>query len=163
MLGNKDELRIDLLDDEYEEEDSLENKYLTFALNNEEYGIEIRYVTEIIGMQNISQVPDVNEFVKGVINLRGKVIPVIDIRLRFHLEKRAYDNRTCIVVINIDEQVVGVIVDRVLEVLTIPRSEVESPPKIMAGRSSQFIQGMGKVGDRVKMLLDANKLILIEE
>jgi len=163
MLGNKDELRIDLLDDEYEEEDSLENKYLTFALNNEEYGIEIRYVTEIIGMQNISQVPDVNEFVKGVINLRGKVIPVIDIRLRFHLEERAYDNRTCIVVINIDEQVVGVIVDRVLEVLTIPRSEVESPPQIMAGRSSHFIQGMGKVGERVKMLLDANKLILIEE
>jgi len=162
-LGSKDELKIDLLDDEYEEEDSLEDKYLTFALNDEEYGIEIRYVTEIIGMQNISQVPDVNDFVKGVINLRGKVIPVIDIRLRFHLKERVYDNRTCIIVINIDEQVVGVIVDRVMEVLNIPRGEVEAPPKIMAGRSSHFIQGMGKVGERVKMLLDANKLILIEE
>ncbi|MDD3268282.1 MAG: chemotaxis protein CheW, partial [Syntrophomonadaceae bacterium] len=149
-MGNKDELRIDLPDDEYEE-DSLEDKYLTFVLNNEEYGIEIRYVTEIIGMQNISQVPDVNDFVKGVINLRGKVIPVIDIRLRFHLEERAYDNRTCVIVINIDEQVVGVIVDRVVEVLGIPRSEVEAPPKIMAGRSSHFIQGMGKVGERVKL------------
>ncbi|MDD3023488.1 MAG: chemotaxis protein CheW [Syntrophomonadaceae bacterium] len=162
-MGSKDELKIDLLDDEYEEEDSLEDKYLTFVLKDEEYGIEIRYVTEIIGMQNITEVPDVNSFVKGVINLRGKVIPVIDIRLRFHLEERAYDNRTCVVVINIDEQVVGVIVDRVSEVITIPRGEVEPPPRIMGGQSSQFIQGMGKVGERVKMLLDANKLIFIEE
>ena len=161
-MSKKDDLKIDV-DDDYEEEDSLENKYLTFILNNEEYGIEIRYVTEIIGMQNITEVPDVNSFVKGVINLRGKVIPVIDIRLRFHLQERAYDNRTCIVVINIDEQVVGVIVDRVAEVLTIPKSEVEPPPRIMGGKSNQFIQGMGKVGERVKMLLDANKLIFIEE
>lgn len=159
-MSLKERLDDDLLEEyDGEDEDTQEDKFLTFVLNNEEYGIEIRYVTEIIGIQNITEVPDMPPYIKGVINLRGKIIPVMDVRLRFGVEERPYDDRTCIVVINIDDHLVGMIVDRVSEVLDISKSEVEPPPKVRRGESSRFIQGMGKVGDRVKILLNANKLL----
>lgn len=149
-----------LLEEEYEEdEDTQEDKFLTFVLNGEEYGIEIRHVTEIIGIQSITAVPDMPHYIKGVINLRGKVIPVMDVRLRFGLEERAYDDRTCIIVINIEEQSVGMIVDRVSEVLDIPKSDVEPPPKVNKAESSRFIKGMGKVDERVKILLNEYQLL----
>lgn len=144
---------------EEDDEDTQEDKYLTFVLNREEFGIEIRYVMEIIGMQNITEVPDVPRYIKGVINLRGKVIPVMDVRLRFEMEERAYDDRTCIVVICIDEQSVGLIVDRVSEVLDIPKGDIEPPPKGKRGENSRFIQGMGKAGEHVIILLNANQLL----
>jgi purine-binding chemotaxis protein CheW len=150
-------------DEEDDGEDTQEDKYLTFVIGKEDFGIEIRYVTEINGIQGITEVPDMPPYVKGVINLRGKVIPVMDIRLRFGVEERPYDDRTCIIVININEQPVGLIVDRVLEVLDIPKSEIEPPPMMRKGRSNRFIQGMGKVGDQVKMLLNASKLLFDEE
>ncbi len=163
-MSEKDKLEADLLDeDEEENEDTQEDKYLTFVINREDFGIEIRHVTEIIGIQNITEVPDMPGYVKGVINLRGKVIPVMDVRLRFGVSERSYDDRTCIIVINIDEQPVGLIVDRVLEVLDIQKDEIEPPPKIKKGRNNRFIQGMGKVGDQVKILLNANKLLFDEE
>jgi len=163
-IGAKDKERerldSELLDDEFEqEEDTQEDKFLTFVLGNEEYGIEIRYVTEIIGIQNITLVPDMPEYVKGVINLRGKVIPVMDVRMRFHMQDRKYDDRTCIIVININEQSVGLIVDQVSEVLDIPKTEIEPPPKVKKDSSSLFVQGMGKVGDQVKIILNADKLL----
>lgn len=131
-LNLKETLDTDLLiDDEYEEnEDTLENKFLTFVINGEEYGIEIRHVTEIIGIQNITVVPDMPQYVKGVINLRGKVIPVMDVRLRFCMGARDYDERTCIIVIKIEGQSVGMIVDRVSEVLDIPKDNIEPPPEV---------------------------------
>jgi len=157
-------LNTELLDEDDDEgEDTQENKYLTFVIGKENFGIEIRYVTEIIGIQSITEVPDVPLYVKGVINLRGKVILVMDVRLRFGVDERSYDDRTCIIVININEQPVGLIVDRVLEVLDIPGSEIEPPPRMRKGRGNRFIQGMGKVGDQVKILLDANKLLFNEE
>ena len=163
-MGERDKLEADLMDEDDEEnEDTQEDKYLTFVLNKEDFGIEIRYVTEIIGIQNITEVPDMPPYIKGVINLRGKVIPVMDIRLRFGVVERAYDDRTCIIVININEQPVGLIVDRVLEVLDIQQSEIEAPPKMRKGKNNKFIQGMGKVGDQVKILLNANKLLFDEE
>jgi purine-binding chemotaxis protein CheW len=164
-MSEKDRLNADLLDDEDEDgEDTQENKYLTFIIGKEDYGIEIRYVTEIIGIQNITEVPDMPHYVKGVINLRGKVIPVMDVRLRFGVEERPYDGRTCIIVININNRPpVGLIVDRVLDVLDIPESEIEPPPMMRKGKSNCFIQGMGKVGDQVKLLLNANKLLFDEE
>ncbi len=159
-MSLKERLDVDLLDEDYDEgEDTQEDKFLTFVLNQEEYGIEIRHVTEIIGIQSITELPDMPHYIKGVINLRGKVIPVMDVRLRFGLEERGYDDRTCIIVINIDEQSVGLIVDRVFEVMDIPKSGVEPPPKIKMGESSRFIKGMGKVGDQVKILLNANQLL----
>jgi purine-binding chemotaxis protein CheW len=155
----KESWEDDSLEEDDENEDTQEDKFLTFVLNREEIGIEIRYVVEIIGIQNITEVPDVPRYIKGVINLRGKVIPVMDVRLRFELEERIYDDRTCIVVICIDEQSVGLIVDRVSEVLDIPKGQIEPPPKGRRGENSRFIQGMGKVGDQVKILLNANQLL----
>ena len=159
-MSMKERLDTDLLEEEYEEdEDTQEDKFLTFVLNGEEYGIEIRHVTEIIGIQNITEVPDMPHYIKGVINLRGKVIPVMDVRLRFSVKEREYDDRTCIIVINIDEQSVGMIVDRVSEVLDIPKNDVEPPPKVKKGESSRFIKGMGKVDERVKILLNEYQLL----
>ncbi len=159
-MSLKERLDANLLEEDDEEgEDTQEDKFLTFVLNKEEFGIEIRHVTEIIGIQNITEVPDLPHYIKGVINLRGKVIPVMDVRLRFALVERPYDDRTCIIVINIDEQSVGLIVDRVSEVLDIPKSGIEPPPRVNMGESSRFIQGMGKVGDQVKILLNANQLL----
>ncbi|MEW6574649.1 MAG: chemotaxis protein CheW [Bacillota bacterium] len=161
-MSVKERLGADFLEEEEEDEDAQEDKYLTFVLDREEYGIEIRHVTEIIGIQNITDVPDMPPYVKGVINLRGKVIPVMDVRLRFGLGERAYDDRTCIVVINIDEQAVGLIVDRVSEVLDIPKDNIEPPPRVSKGKSSRFIQAMGKVGEEVKILLNADRLLYDE-
>ncbi|MEW6182079.1 MAG: chemotaxis protein CheW [Bacillota bacterium] len=144
---------------EEEDEDTQEDKFLTFVLGEEEYGIEIRYVTEIIGIQKITDVPDMPSYVKGVINLRGKVIPVMDVRLRFGMEERPYDDRTCIVVININNHAVGLVVDRVSEVLDIPGTDVEPPPKVRKGEGSRFIKGMGKVGEQVKIMLNAEHVL----
>jgi len=149
---------------EYEEqEDTQEGKYLTFRIGKEEYGIEIRYVTEIIGIQKVTDLPDTPEFVKGVINLRGKVIPVIDVRIRFEMPHRDYDERTCIVVVNINGTSVGLIVDSVSEVLDIPANDIEAPPKVNKGGGSRYIQGLGKVGESVKIILNIHRLLFEEE
>ncbi|MFC1493218.1 chemotaxis protein CheW [candidate division KSB1 bacterium] len=142
----------------HEEEDTQEGMYLTFPLGNEGYGIEIRYVTEIIGMQNITELPDVTHFVKGVINLRGKIIPVIDIRLRFGLKEREYDDRTCIIVIDITGVSVGLIVDNVSEVVSIPEKDVDYSESLNRDAKSEYIKAFGKLGDEVKILLDSERL-----
>ncbi len=154
-----------MLDDDMDEEmeDTQEDKYLTFVLNREEYGIEIKHVIEIIGIQNITSVPDMPHYIKGVINLRGKVIPVMDVRIRFNINEQAYNERTCIIVITVSEQLVGLIVDEVSEVLDIPKTNVEPSPKVNRGEGSKFVQGMGKVGDAVKILLNADKLLFEED
>jgi len=141
------------------EEDTQEGKFLTFILGDEVYGLEIRYVTEIIGIQKITPVPDMPDYVKGVINLRGKVIPVMDVRLRFAMPARDYDERTCIIVIDAKEVVVGLIVDTVMEVLEIPAEQIEETNHLRRDRGNQFMKGLGKVGDQVKILLDAESLL----
>ncbi len=144
------------------ESDSMQGRYLTFMLASEGYGLEIRYVTEIIGIQSVTNVPDMPEHVKGVVNLRGKVIPVIDVRLRFHLTEREYDERTCIVVVDVDDNSVGLVVDKVSEVIDIPLSDIEPPP--MSGSSGNcYIQGMGKIGEQVAILLDIDRFIRDED
>lgn len=154
-----------MLDDDMDEEmeDTQEDKYLTFVLNHEEYGIEIKHVIEIIGIQNITSVPDLPHYIKGVINLRGKVIPVMDVRIRFNINEQAYNERTCIIVITVNEQLVGLIVDEVSEVLDIPKTSVEPSPRVNRGEGSKFVQGMGKVGDAVIILLNADKLLFDED
>ena len=141
-----------------EQEDSQRDKYLTFLVENEEYGIAINYVTEIIGLQKITEIPDLPENIKGVINLRGKIIPVMDMRSRFHLPPRDYDSRTCVVVVNLNGNTVGLIVDRVSEVHHIPASQIEPPPRAAKG-GCRYIQGVGKVGEQVTILLEVNALI----
>ncbi len=146
-----------------EAEDTQRDKYLSFRLGKVEYGLEIRYVTEIMGMQKTTDLPDLPEYVKGVINLRGKVIPVIDVRARFGFEQVDYDERTCIIVTNIREVDVGLIVDAVKEVLDIPSTQVDPPPKVRKGGESRFIQGLGKVNEDVKIILDLSKFLFEEE
>ncbi|AJF08030.1 chemotaxis protein CheW [Geoalkalibacter subterraneus] len=143
-------------------EDTQKDKYLTFHLANEDYGIEIRYVTEIIGIQKITEVPDMPEFVKGVINLRGKVIPVMDVRTRFMLPPLEYNDRTCIIVVNVNGTAVGLVVDEVSEVADIPESNIEPPPRSTRAAASHYIQGMGKIGEDVKILLDVTCLLYDE-
>lgn len=140
-------------------EDTLEGKFLTFPLGMEEYGLEIRHVTEIVGIQRITEVPDMPPFVRGVINLRGKVIPVMDVRVRFNLELKPYDDHTCIIVVNLNGTSVGLIVDTVSEVISIPGEKIDPPPSVRKGESSRFIRGLGKVGEEVKILLDVQKLL----
>ena len=146
-----------------DDEDTQKDRYFTFQVGKEEYGIDINCVVEVIGMQKITEVPDMPVFVKGVINLRGQVIPVTDVRLRFHMEPREYDDRTCIVVVKIKDTAIGLVVDLVSDVLKIPEDNVDPPPKMSNKPSSRFIKGMGKVGEEVKILLDVQKLLYDDE
>lgn len=141
-----------------EQEDTQYGRFLTFALGEENYGIEIRFVTEIIGIQPISKIPEVPEYIKGIINLRGKIIPVIDVRLKFKKDAIEYNDRTCIIVIDTGEISVGLIVDNVAEVIGIDDEDIVPPPDSRTGIKNRYIQGVGKVGGEVKLLLDCEKL-----
>ena len=149
-------------DDLYDDEDTQKDKYLTFHIGTEDYGISIAYVTEIIGIQSITEIPEMPDFIKGVINLRGKVIPVMDVRTRFKLSPREYDERTCIIVVEIDDTSVGLVVDAVNEVADIPEDQVEAPPKSKR-KGGSYIQGIGKIDKEVKILLDVNRILYDEE
>jgi purine-binding chemotaxis protein CheW len=149
---------VNLEESDIEAEDTQKDKYLTFHLAEENYGLDIGDVIEIICVQKITQVPDMPPYIKGVINLRGQVIPVMDMRLRFHLSPQEYDQRTCIVVTEMVGQTMGLVVDRVNEVVDIPESQVEPPSAQSAGHAGSYVKGFGKVGDSVKVLLDVGRL-----
>jgi len=142
-----------------ESEDTQKGKFLTFFVGKESYGIEIKFVTEIIGIQDITEVPELPIYVRGIINLRGKIIPVIDVRLRFKKEAKEYNDRTCIVVIDIKGISVGLIVDNVAEVINIDDSNIVPPPDIKTGFHNRYVRGIGKVGKEVNLLLDCDKLL----
>ncbi|MCI6084915.1 chemotaxis protein CheW [Selenomonas sp.] len=146
------------------EEDTQRDKYLTFTLEDELYGIDIKVVIEIIGILPITAVPEVPEYVKGIINLRGKIIPVVDMRLRFHRAPRVYTDRTCVIVIEADGVLVGLIIDGVSEVRDIPEAQVVPPPKLKAAQN-RYIKGVGRLdeGSKVVLLLDWEKLFSKEE
>lgn len=146
-------------EDEWGDEDTQKDKYLVFHLAGEDYGIDIAYVTEIIGIQKITEVPDMPEFIKGVINLRGKVIPVMDVRERFGFEPVAYNERTCIIVVDMKDMAVGLVVDQVQEVLDIPEGSIEPAPSTGKNDRSDYVSGMGKIGEDVKILLDCQCLL----
>jgi purine-binding chemotaxis protein CheW len=141
------------------DDDGEAGKYLTFMIGNESYGVSIRPVTEIIGIQEITPVPDMPSFVRGVINLRGKVIPIMDVRLRFQREPRAYDERTCIIVIELESSFVGLVVDTVSEVISIPDEAIDKPPRFSNSAGNRFMMGLAKVGEQVKILLDPTRLL----
>ena len=141
-----------------------EGKYLTFELGGEEYGLEILKVKEIISIMNITAVPNTPDYVKGVINLRGKVIPVIDLRQRFNMESKDYNERTSIIVVDIREDdgknlMMGVVVDSVSEVLNVKEEEIEETPTFGTQLNTEFILGMAKVKDEIKILLDIDKVL----
>lgn len=146
-----------------EQEDTQHGRFLTFALGEEVFGIEIKYVTEIIGVQPITRLPEVPAFIKGIINLRGKIIPVIDVRLKFKKPEVPYDDRTCVIVVETQEVLVGLIVDNVAEVITIGDEEIVPPPDYGADTNNKYIQGIGKVGNEVKLLLNTERLFREED
>jgi purine-binding chemotaxis protein CheW len=145
--------------------DTQKGKYVTFRSGKEYYGLKIQYVNEIIVFQEITEVPETADYVKGLINLRGKIIPVVDVRLRFQQEPVPYTDRTCIIVIQYESTVVGLIVEKIAEVVEIPEENVLPAPTM--GRKDQgdnrFISGIGKVGDDVKLLLDPARLLQYED
>jgi purine-binding chemotaxis protein CheW len=140
-----------------------EGKYLTFALAQEEYGLEILKVREIIGYMDITAVPQTPHHVKGVINLRGQVIPVIDLRANFGMETTDVTEETCIIVVEISQGdrsfSTGIVVDHVQEVLDISGQDIEEAPQFGSSVDTDFILGMGKIGDSVKILLDIDKVL----
>ena len=134
-------------------------KFLTFVIGQACYGLDIKDVTEIIGIHKITAMPNMPPYIKGVINLRGNIIPVMDVRARFGLEDREYDDRTCIIIIDVDETLLGLAVDTVNEVLDIEHTQIQPPLSIGNETANTFINGLGKVGTDVKVLLDAHRLI----
>ncbi|MCP4576929.1 MAG: purine-binding chemotaxis protein CheW [Deltaproteobacteria bacterium] len=144
-----------------------EGKYLTFTLADEEYGIGILKIKEIIGMAPVTSVPQTPDFVKGVINLRGKVIPVVDLRRRFGIEEIEYTERTCIIIVEIEGQagtiMMGIVVDSVSEVLNIKGEKVEDTPAFGARLHTDYILGMAKMDGGVKILLDIDRVLNADE
>ncbi len=145
-----------------EQENTQQGKYLSFHLAGEEYGIEIRYVTEIVNLQKITKVMDMPDFIRGVINLRGKLVQVMDVRMRFLMSPREFDDRTCIIVVHVSEAAMGLLVDEVSEVADIAEDQIEPPPRTSAKACSRYIQGMAKIGQEVKILLDVPHLLYDE-
>ncbi len=140
-----------------------EGKFLTFVLNNEVYGIEILKVREIIGLMDITNVPQTPDYMKGVINLRGKVIPVIDLRIKFSMPEEKHTQETCTIVVEVDNTSIGIIVDRVSEVMEIKGDEIEDPPQFGQGIDTNFIMGLGKTKETIVILLDIAKVLSAEE
>ncbi len=139
-----------------------EGKFLTFVLGNEEYGIEILRVREIIGIMEITPVPQTPDYVKGVINLRGKVIPVIDQRIKFSMPEVEHTKETCVIVVEVKEALIGIVVDNVSEVLDIGREEIEASPHFGKEIDTEFIMGLGKTKGKLIILLDIEKVLSTE-
>jgi purine-binding chemotaxis protein CheW len=154
--NNTENSKIDRLGDHLE-------KYLTFIVDEEIYGLEILKVREIVAMMHISKVPLVPNYVKGVINLRGKVIPVIDIRLKFNMEDIEYDDHTTIIIVDIDDISIGFIVDKTSEVIKIDKSNLMPPPKFGTGIDTSFLKSMAKTSDNITMIVDLDKIFSSDE
>lgn len=135
------------------------NKYITFAIDKEDFAIPIFYIKDIISYQIITQLPSVPNYIKGITNLRGTVIPIVDVRARFMKPEAEYNDRTCFVVIEYEDLSIGLVVDNVKEVLQIPEENILQPPKAKMGYHNRYVQYVGKVGDSVKLILDLEKLI----
>ena len=148
-----------------DERDTQKGKYVTFKSGDEYFGLKIQYVNEIIVFQEITKIPESENYIKGLINLRGKIIPVIDVRLRFKQEPFEYTDRTCIIVVNVKNIVVGLIVEQIAEVVEIQEENIIPSPSVGKADKSQnkYVYAIGKVGDQVKLLLDPDRLLNDEE
>ena len=148
-----------------EDDDAQKCKYMTFKSGNEYFGLKIQYVNEIIQIPSITAIPRTEDYIKGLINLRGKIIPVIDVRLRFKQEAFTYDDRTCIIVVIVNNTTVGLIVEQIADVIEIREESILPPPKV--GRADKadhkFVYGIARVGNSVKLLLDPDKLLNDED
>lgn len=148
-----------ILTEEQSGEDTLHNKFLVFELEKQQYAIAIENVIDIINIQPVTRVPNCPEFVRGITNLRGKVIPIIDVRIRFGKMQRDYDDRTCIIVVELQNVPVGMIIDSVSEVLTLEDEQISPPPTFSNILDARFIQGIGKTENGIKLILDCNAVL----
>ena len=139
------------------------NQFLTFTLGEEEYGIEILKVQEIKGYTRITAIPGAPAYVKGVMNLRGTIVPIIDLRIKFGLPPTEYDKLTVIIVVMVEGRASGMVVDAVSDVLNIPENEIQPTPEFSSQTNTDFISGMGKSGEKLIILLDINKVVGIDE
>lgn len=137
----------------------MKGKYLTFWTDKQLFGVPISDIVQIIGNQEITPIPDSPRYAKGVINLRGNIIPVIDVRLRFGKEEAKYDEKTCIIVSKIEDNHIGFIVDSVDEVTTIDDRDISPPPRMSKDRTNLYLTGIGKIENKVVMLLDTSKIL----
>lgn len=137
--------------------DDLEGRFLTFYINGALYGIELSHVIEIIQVQSFTHIPNVPPYVKGVINLRGKIVPAIDVRLKFNLPEIEYNDKTCIIVVTINDMQVGLIVDSVSEVATINPDRVSVPPEFGSRDTNKYLAGIAEVGKRVILIIDCGR------
>lgn len=160
-LSKVNEQLDDLLDISEDEENAQKSKYMTFKSGNEYFGLGIQYVNEIIQIPSITAIPRTENYIKGLINLRGKIIPVIDVRLRFKQEPFEYNDRTCIIVVMVKDVTVGLIVEKIAEVIEIKEENILPPPKAgkANGADHKFVYGIARVGNSVKLLLDPDKLL----
>jgi purine-binding chemotaxis protein CheW len=140
-------------------DDTIDNMFLTFQVEKETYAVNIARVTEIVGMQRISEIPDVPHYIKGAMNLRGKVIPVMDQRLRFEMQPREYGERTTIIVLDLEGVPTGLVVDQVADVLTIPPDKIDPPPHWLHNGRQGIVKGLGKLNDQVSIILDVPHLL----
>jgi len=158
---------VEVMDQAVKQMADRQGKYLTFTLAEEEYGIGILKIKEIIGMMPFTTVPRTPAYVKGVINLRGKVIPVVDLRLRFGMPAIEYTDRTCIIMVEIKTGngvvLIGIVVDSVSEVLNIKAEDIEDTPAFGTHLDTSFILGMARIDKSVKILLDVDRLLSVEE
>ena len=148
---------------EKKETSDIEGKFLTFVLGEEIYGIEILKASEIIGLMDITTVPQTPDYMKGVINLRGKVIPVIDLRKKFSMQEGVHTQETCVIVVEVNSSSIGLIVDSVSEVSDITGEEIENAPSYGQGIDTSFIMGLGKVKNKIIILLDIDAVLSTEE
>ncbi len=136
-----------------------QGKYLTFCVGDEEYGIEIDYVIEIIGVQPITEVPDIPSYIKGLISLRGKITPVMDVRLRFNKPPQEYDERTCIIVVSQEESTIGLIIDTIRDVLDIDDSLIGDPAGVKTGTPNRYIKSIARTDHGNKLIINLEKVL----
>lgn len=153
------------VDDDVKNHDTQRDKYMTFKSGPEYFGLEIQYVQQIIQFQAITKIPETEDYIKGLINLRGRIIPVVDVRLRFKQGECEYNDKTCILVITVKNTTVGLIVEQIAEVVEIKEDSILPPPTIGKADKAhnKYVYGIGKVGNSVKLLLDPEKLLYDED
>jgi purine-binding chemotaxis protein CheW len=139
--------------------DEMKGRYLTFLVDKQTFGIPIADVVQIVGVQEITKVPEFPDYAKGIINLRGNIIPLIDVRLRFHKEEIPYNERTCVIVTSIADRSIGLVVDSVDEVSTIGDEEISPPPRFSSDYTNNFITGVGLHSSKIILLLDTQKIL----
>ena len=145
------------------EEDTIEDLYLLFSIGERTYGLDLQYMIEIISYEKITEIDNMPTYVKGVINLRGKIIPVIDVRLRFRLPQKEYNEFTCIVIVKLENLIAGIIVDTVQDIIKIPKENLEATPSFGNNRETWCIDNLGKVNDKVIMILNLDKFIYAKD